>query len=71
MQESERKFETVVRRCLVYEALNEIGIGELIPYICDIATTYFQSYHQNIKYIKDRMIGRVDDTCHEIFIWQG
>jgi len=71
IEESDKKFETVIRRCLIYEALNEMGAGDLTQWMCDVATTYFQNYHPRIKYMKDRMIARGDDTCHEIFIWQG
>lgn len=70
VEESEQRFETVVSRCLIYEALKELGLRDITPWMCDVATEYFRNYHPNIKYLKDRMIARGDSTCHEIFIWQ-
>ncbi len=71
VEESKQKFEVVIRRCLIYEAFMELGIGDLTQWMCDIAFAFFKEYHPKINYIKDRMIARGDDTCHEIFIWQG
>ena len=70
IEESERKFEIKITRCLIYEAFKEFGVEDLAPCICDVATTYFSGYHPNIEYTKDRMIARGDETCHEIFTWQ-
>lgn len=70
VHESKDKFEIVVRRCLVYESFRELGIGDLTRWLCDIAYAYFESYHPRVKHVKDRMIARGDDTCHEIFAWQ-
>ena len=69
--ETDSRFETVVSRCLIYEALNELGAGELTQWMCDVATRYFQSYHPKLGYEKDRMIARGDETCHEVFTWRG
>jgi hypothetical protein len=68
-EESKDRLEIVVRRCLVYESFNELGLVDLTPWMCDIAYAYFESYHPKIKYTKDRMIARGDDTCHEVFVW--
>lgn len=70
IEESRQKFEIVVKRCLIYEVFDELGIGVLTRWICDIAFDYFKGYHPQIKYVKDRMIARGDDTCHEVFTWQ-
>ena len=69
IEESKERFEIVVRRCLIYESFNELGMAHLAPCICDSAFTYFQSYHPRLKYMKDRVIAKGDDTCHEIFVW--
>jgi len=70
IEESEKKFEIKITRCLIYEAFKEFGAEDLAPCICDVATSYFSGYHPNIEYTKDRMIARGDETCHEIFIWR-
>ena len=71
IEESEKRFEIIVRRCLIYEAFHELGLGDLTRYICDIAGAYFNDYHPRIEYMKDRMIARGDDSCHEVFFWKG
>jgi len=71
IEESKQRFEIVIRRCLIYEAFKELGLGGLTPWMCDIAFAYFKSYHPKMEYTKDRMIARGDDTCHEVFVWQG
>jgi hypothetical protein len=71
IEESEKRFEIVIRRCLIYEAFNELGLGgDLTRWMCDIAVVYFRDYHPKIEYMKDRMIARGDDSCHEVFVWQ-
>ena len=70
IEDSEEKLEFVVRRCLINESMNELGMGHLAPHICDFAFEYFKSYHPNIEYLKDRAIGKGDETCHEIFLWK-
>ena len=69
LEESEERFEVEVHRCLIYESFKELGIETLTKWMCDIAFEYFNSYHPNIKYEKDRMIARGDKTCHEVFFW--
>jgi hypothetical protein len=71
VEESRQKFEIVIRRCLIYEAFKELGMGDLTQWMCDIAFAYFRGYHPKITYVKDGMIARGDETCHEIFMWQG
>jgi hypothetical protein len=70
VEETGSRFEIVIRRCLVYEAFQELGIGELTRWMCDIAFTYFSNYHPRLRYTKDRMIARGDLTCHEVFTWE-
>jgi len=70
VEESEKRFEIKITKCLIYEAFRDFGLEDVIPCICDVATTYFNNYHPNISYTKDRMIARGDDTCHETFTWQ-
>jgi len=70
IEESEQRFEIVIRRCLIYESFIELGLEDLSKWMCDIAFNYFSNYHPRMKYIKDRMIARGDDTCHEVFIWE-
>jgi hypothetical protein len=70
IEETDSRFEIVIRRCLVYEAFQELGIGELTQWMCDIAFAYFSTYHPRMRYTKDRMIARGDPTCHEVFTWE-
>jgi hypothetical protein len=70
IEESDQRFEIEVRRCLIYEAFKELGMDDLTKWMCDIAFLYFKSYHPKLKYTKDRMIARGDETCHEVFLWQ-
>jgi len=69
VEETDRRFEVVIKRCLVFEAFNELGVPALTQWMCDIAFRYFSHYHPNITYEKDRMIARGADTCHEVFRW--
>ncbi len=69
VEETTDRFEITIKRCLVYESFNELGIGSLTQWMCDIAFAYFNSYHPQITYFKDRMIARGDKTCHEVFVW--
>lgn len=70
IEESKQKFEIVIRRCLIYEAFKELGLGNLTQWMCDIAFAYFKNYHPQMKYMKARMIAGGDETCREIFVWQ-
>ena len=69
VEESKKKFEIVINRCLIYESFKELGIKDLTQWMCDIAFHYFSNYHPKMKYVKDRMIARGDNICHEVFIW--
>ncbi len=69
VEETPRRFEVVVRRCLIYEAFRELRMVNLTRWMCDVACAYFSSYHPRIRYFKDRMIARGDEVCHEIFVW--
>ena len=60
VEESKERFEILVKRCLIYEAFNELGIADLTQWMCDIAFEYFSCYHPNMTYMKDRMIARGD-----------
>ena len=71
IEESRQKFEIVLKRCLIYEVFAELGIGDLTRWICDIAVDYFEDYHPKIEYVKDRMLARGNDTCHEVFTWRA
>lgn len=70
IEETEKRFEVIIKRCLIYEAFNELGLGDLTRWMCDIAAVYFSGYHPKVEYMKDRMIARGDDFCHEIFLWK-
>jgi hypothetical protein len=70
VEETDRRFEIVIRRCLVFESFEELGVAELSQWMCDIAFEYFSGYHPRMRYEKDRMIARGDGTCHEVFTWQ-
>jgi len=70
LKESEKEFEIEIKRCLVYESFQELGISKLTKWMCDIAFAYFNNYHPQMKYYKDRMIARGDKTCHEVFVWE-
>jgi len=69
LEETEGRFEIEIRRCLVYEAFNELGIPSLTHWMCEIAFHYFSHYHPHMTYQKDRMIARGDTSCHEVFTW--
>ena len=69
IQETDTKLEVMVRRCLIYEAMKDLGMGKLTKNLCNFAYTYFESYHPKIKYLKDCAIGKGDNTCHETFLW--
>jgi len=69
IQETDTKLEVMVSRCLIYEAMKDLGMGDLIQNLCQFAFTYFQSYHPKVKYLKDKMIGKGDTCCHETFLW--
>ncbi|MBD3191756.1 MAG: hypothetical protein GF308_14000 [Candidatus Heimdallarchaeota archaeon] len=71
IEESEERFEIIVHRCLIYEAFKELGIENVAKWMCDVAFIFFNNYHSNLTYTKDRMIARGDDTCHEVFLWQS
>lgn len=70
VEESKEKFEIVVKRCLIYESFNELGIADATQGMCEIAFQYFSGYHPRMTYMKDRMIARGDETCHEVFVWR-
>ena len=69
IEQTDKRFEIEVTRCLVFEAFHELGIAVLTQWMCDIAFDYFSRYHPQMTYEKDRMIARGDSTCHEIFTW--
>jgi hypothetical protein len=68
--ETDSRFEIEIRRCLVYEAFNELGVPGLTKWMCDIAFEYFSRYHPQMTYEKDRMIARGATSCHEVFTWK-
>lgn len=70
IEETERRFEIEIKRCLVFEAFNELGAPTLTQWMCDIAFNYFSRYHPKITYEKDRMIARGAASCHEVFTWR-
>ena len=51
--EGKKRFETRIKRCLIYETFNDLGIPELVPYVCEVAITYFKEYHPHIQYKKN------------------
>ena len=69
MEENDKRFEIEIKRCLVFEAFNELGVPTLTQWMCDIAFDYFSRYHPQMKYEKDRMIARGATSCHEVFTW--
>ncbi len=69
IEETDRRFEIEIKRCLVFEAFNELGVPALTQWMCDIAFNYFSRYHPHMTYEKDRMIARGAPTCHEVFTW--
>jgi hypothetical protein len=69
LEENDTHFEIEIRRCLVFEAFNELGVPALTRWMCDIAFHYFSRYHPQMSYAKDRMIARGAATCHEVFAW--
>ncbi|MGB2928133.1 MAG: L-2-amino-thiazoline-4-carboxylic acid hydrolase, partial [Desulfobacterales bacterium] len=69
IEESDKRFEIEIKRCLVFEAFNELGVPALTQWMCDIAFHYFSRYHPQMTYEKDRMIARGAASCHEVFTW--
>lgn len=69
IEETEGCFEIVINRCLVFESFMELGVPALTQWMCDVAFNYFSHYHPRMEYMKDRMIARGDETCHEVFTW--
>lgn len=69
IEETDTRFEIEIKRCLVFEAFNELGVPELTQWMCDIAFHYFSRYHPHMRYEKDRMITRGAESCHEVFTW--
>ena len=69
MEQTDKRFEIEIKRCLVFEAFNELGVPSLTQWMCDIAFNYFSRYHPQMTYEKDRMIARGADSCHEVFTW--
>jgi hypothetical protein len=69
IEETDKRFEIEIKRCLVFEAFNELGVPALTQWMCDIAFHYFSRYHPQMTYEKDRMIARGATTCHEVFTW--
>jgi hypothetical protein len=69
IEETDKRFEIEIKRCLVYEAFTELGVPALTQWMCDIAFHYFSRYHPQMTYEKDRMIARGAASCHEVFTW--
>ena len=69
IEETDKRFEIEISRCLVFEAFNELGVPALTQWMCDIAFHYFSRYHPKMTYEKDRMIVRGASSCHEVFRW--
>jgi hypothetical protein len=69
IEETDKRFEIEIKRCLVYEAFNELGVPALTQWMCDIAFHYFSRYHPQMTYEKDQMIARGAASCHEVFTW--
>jgi hypothetical protein len=69
IEETDKRFEIEIKRCLVFEAFNELGVPGLTQWMCDIAFHYFSRYHPQMTYEKDRMIARGAASCHEVFAW--
>jgi hypothetical protein len=70
IEETDKRFEIEIRRCLVFEVFNELGVPALTQWMCDVAFHYFSRYHPQMTYEKDRMIARGADSCHEVFTWR-
>ena len=70
IEETDKRFEIEIKRCLVFEAFNELGVPALTQWMCDIAFHYFSRYHPQMTYEKDRMIARGANSCHEVFTWR-
>jgi hypothetical protein len=71
IEESDKRFEIEIKRCLVFEAFNELGVPSLTQWMCDVAFSYFSRYHPCMMYEKDRMIARGADRCYEVFTWHS
>jgi hypothetical protein len=69
IEKNDKRFEIEIKRCLVFEAFNELDIPALTQWMCDVAFRYFSQYHPGMTYEKDRMIARGAASCHEVFTW--
>ena len=70
LEESPKRFEIIVKRCLIFEVFKELGLEKIIRWMCDIAFLFFVKYRPKLKYSKDQMIAKGNESCHEVFIWQ-
>ena len=52
-------------RCGACMFLNEIGLGEIMPYICNIDFVAFSAY--GIPYYRNEVIGYGDEKCANLF----
>jgi hypothetical protein len=69
IEETPERFEIIIKRCLIYEAFKDLGLEKITQWMCDVAFIYFENYHPNLKYSKDRMVAKGDTNCHEVFTW--
>jgi hypothetical protein len=52
LEETDKRFEIEIKRCLVCGAFNELGVPALTQWMCDIAFRYFSRYHPQMTYAK-------------------
>ena len=52
-------------RCGAYIFLNEMGLGDIMPYICNIDFVAFSAY--GLPYYRNKVIGYGDEKCSNLF----
>lgn len=52
-------------RCGAYMFLNEMGLGDIMPYICNIDFVAFSAY--GLPYYRNEVIGYGDEKCANLF----
>lgn len=52
-------------RCGAYRFLNEMGLGDIMPYICNIDFVAFSAY--GLPYYRNEAIGYGDEKCANLF----
>ncbi len=69
-EESGRALRIKVSRCLLHEALTEMGAEGLCAGLCDAAGTFFTGLHPRILYDSREKLSHGDRACRHEFTWR-